>query len=52
MRPLNNKEWKKFQKIVKEEDAKSTKDTLGVSFYVVNFIMTKDGIRKMNGGLF
>jgi len=50
MKPLNKREWKKLQKFVKEQDAKSTKDTLGVSFYTVELIITKDGMRKIDGG--
>jgi hypothetical protein len=45
MKPLNNKEWKKFQKFVKEQDAKSTKESLGVSFYTTEFFIDKDGKR-------
>jgi len=41
MRPLNEEEWKKLQEIVKKIDKEQS---IGVDFYNVSFILSKEGI--------
>ena len=39
MRPLTEKEWKKLQEIVKEQDAIQNTNVIGVGFYSFDIII-------------
>ena len=47
MKPLNEmekeKEWEEFQNLVKESPEKKQRNILGVSFYVAEFYIDKNG---------
>lgn len=47
MRPLNEKEWKKLQEIVKKIDEEQT-IVIGVNCYEVSYIITNDEIKKIS----